>query len=103
MIDRLTDRMESLRGDEQDYLHALATFVERYEEEHDPIPPPSEADILRFLMEARDLSTEGLEEATGVEASVIGEVLEGRGKLGREEIEALVRYFHVGPAVFLES
>ena len=103
VIDRLLDRLESLEEDERDYLDALSTMVMRYEAEHHAIPPPSEADLLRFLMEARDLSTAGLAESSGIEASVIGEVLEGRGRFGREQIETLAAFFHVSPAVFLDS
>ena len=55
MIDSLIDR-EQLEPDEQDYLDVLADQVEKYESEQHPLPAVSEADILRHLIEARDIT-----------------------------------------------
>jgi hypothetical protein len=46
-LDRLSDRGNDRTADETEYLLALAVFVEKYEEEHHPIPPVSGVEMLR--------------------------------------------------------
>jgi antitoxin component HigA of HigAB toxin-antitoxin module len=41
--------------------------------------------------------------ATGLSDSTISELLTGKRKLGLKHIESLARFFHVGPAVFLDD
>src|SRR5205823_5286538 len=52
VIDALSDRAE-LAPEERDYLLVLADLIERYEEEHHPMPPVSGAAMLRHLIEAK--------------------------------------------------
>jgi HTH-type transcriptional regulator / antitoxin HigA len=50
-LDHLSDRGSGRTADETEYLLALAVFVEKYEEEHHPIPQVSGVDMLRHLIE----------------------------------------------------
>ncbi len=99
-IDALIDRPE-LDRDEEDYLDVLSDLVAKYESEHHPIPPASDAEILRFLMtDAKEVTQARLAVDTGIPESTISEVLSGKRGLSRRNIGILARYFHVSPAVF---
>src|SRR5271156_5677299 len=55
MIDALLDQ-DKRNGDEEDYLEVLSDLVEKYEDEHDPMPPVSGAEMLLFLIESKATS-----------------------------------------------
>ena len=99
IVDALLDAKERSLG-EDDYLDVLSDLIERYEEEHHPIPAATEADTLRFLMDARELSQTNLAEQTKIPVSVISEVLSGKRGLSKHNIGVLANHFHVSPAVF---
>jgi HTH-type transcriptional regulator/antitoxin HigA len=90
-----------LQIDEQDYLDILTDVVEKYETETDPFPSVSEADMLRHLIEARDITQLKLATDTGIANSTISSVLSGRRGLTRDQVATLARYFKVSPAVFI--
>jgi HTH-type transcriptional regulator/antitoxin HigA len=102
VIDSLIDRDE-LSPDEQDYLDILGDIVERYETEHHPLPPVSDAEMLRHLIEARGTTQARVAAKTGISESTISAILAGRRGLNRKHIEALARYFKVNPAVFISA
>src|SRR5262245_10540938 len=66
MLDVLLRRQRELTPDEHDYLDVLSDLVERYEDEHEPIPDVGPADMLRHLLETRGLSQSQLARATGM-------------------------------------
>ena len=102
VIDALLDR-EKLTLAEQDYLDVLGNLVERYENAHDPINGDNltEGQMLRFLIDQKDVTQADTARATGIGESRISEVLSGKRQLTRAQIEKLAAYFHVSPAVFL--
>ena len=53
MIDVLLD-LDERSDSEADYLDVLSDLVEKYEDEHDPMPPVSGAEMLRFLIESQE-------------------------------------------------
>jgi HTH-type transcriptional regulator/antitoxin HigA len=98
LIDELTDR--ELAPDEKDYLQVLSGLVERFEAEHFPVSPVSDADMLRHLMEAKGVQQAEIARATKIAESTISEVLSGKRSLNRVHIGKLATYFHVRPDVF---
>jgi HTH-type transcriptional regulator/antitoxin HigA len=102
MIDALLDQAER-NVDEEDYLDVLSDLVERYEDEHDPMPPASGSEMLRFLIESKGTTQARVAAETRIAESTISEVLAGKRALNRKHIEALARHFHVSPAVFLSA
>jgi HTH-type transcriptional regulator/antitoxin HigA len=85
----------------REYLDVLTGLVENYEDEHVLIPDASEADVLRELMTANDLSQSKLAKAVGISQSTISAVLNGARSLTRSQVVALARFFRVSPAAFL--
>jgi HTH-type transcriptional regulator/antitoxin HigA len=55
VIDSLLDKVRTNRA-ERDYLDALSTFVEAYEEKQHPIEAPSDAQMLEHLISARGVT-----------------------------------------------
>jgi HTH-type transcriptional regulator/antitoxin HigA len=100
VIDSLVDR-EALDLDESDYLDVLSDLVEKYERAHHPVPPVADAELLRHLIESRETTQAQVAQGAGIAESTVSEILSGRRKLSRSHIEALARFFHVSPAVFL--
>jgi HTH-type transcriptional regulator / antitoxin HigA len=99
MVDSLLGRRDLAR-EEEDYLDVLGDLVERYEAKAHPMPPVSDAAMLRHLIEARGISQTGLARATSIADSTISDVLSGKRSLNRNHIGKLAKYFHVAPDVF---
>lgn len=100
MIDALLARRR-LDAGERDYLDVLSDLVESYEEHHHPIEPASDAEMLAFLLDIKQLRQNDLASATGIASSTISEVLAGKRHLTRQHIEKLAAHFRVDPGVFL--
>jgi HTH-type transcriptional regulator/antitoxin HigA len=100
MIDALLDQTER-NADEEDYLDVLSDLVEKYEDEHDPMPPASGSEMLRFLIESEGTTQAKVAAEARIAESTLSEVLAGKRELNRKHIEALARYFQVSPAVFM--
>ena len=90
----------SLSPEEGDYLDVLSDQVERYETNAHPLPPVSDAALLRHLIEAKGVSQREAAEAVGIPDSTISEVLGGKRSLNRKQIGKLARFFGVSPDVF---
>jgi HTH-type transcriptional regulator / antitoxin HigA len=99
VIDSLIDRGD-LEPEEKDYLDVLSDLVEDYEQHEHPVRPASDAEMLRHLMEAKQVSQSEVANATGIAVSTISEVLTGKRLLNRSHIGKLARYFHVKPGAF---
>lgn len=102
VVNSLIDQDE-LGLDEADYLEVLGDLVEKYETEHHPIPPVSDAEMLRHLIEAKGTTQAAVAAETGIAVSTVSEILSGKRGLNRRHIEVLSRHFHVSPAVFIGS
>src|SRR5688572_27124346 len=74
VINSLIDR-DRLEPGEEDYLDVLGDLVEKYEDEHHPMPPLSDAEMLRYLIESRDVTQVQAAAGTGLAESTISEVL----------------------------
>jgi HTH-type transcriptional regulator/antitoxin HigA len=81
------------------YLEALSDLVMAYENTHHAIPPASDANMLRHLMEAKRISQTDLHKSTGIAMSTISEVLSGRRRFSKEMIGKLAVYFRVNKGV----
>ncbi|HEV3446104.1 MAG TPA: helix-turn-helix domain-containing protein [Gemmataceae bacterium] len=101
VIDRLL--ATNLDDGERAYLDVLTDEVELYEEENVHIPAASEADVLRELMQANNLSQARLAKSVGVAQSTLSAVLTGTRALTKEQVINLAKFFNVSPAVFLQS
>ena len=100
MVDSLLSRKD-LVPEEEDYLEVLSDLIEQYESETHPIAPVSDVEMLRHLIEAKDVSQTEVSKATGIADSTISEVLKGKRSLNRDHIGKLSKYFGISPNVFV--
>jgi HTH-type transcriptional regulator/antitoxin HigA len=104
VMNALLDRND-LDPAEEDYLDVLSDQVERYEEKHHPIAIDdlTDAEMLEQLIEAKGVTQAEAARGAGIAQSTISEVLAGKRRLTRAQLEKLAAYFHVTPAVFLSA
>lgn len=100
VIDYLLDIVE----DDEDHpladvLHYLGDLVERWEDEHDPMPEPPPHEVLRFLMEQHNLKPEDL--ADVAPQNKIEEILAGKRSISKALAKKLAQRFHVDADLFL--
>ena len=86
----------------QNIFYALTVFVEKFEEEHHPIPAASGVDMLRYLIETHQKTQREVAAGTGLADSTISEILAGKRTLSGKQAAALARFFKVKATVFLE-
>ena len=102
-LDRALERIDELwgakpgttRGDE---LDVLMLIVEKYEDEHFPIPASDPVEAIKFLMEQNDLSRKDLEPYIGARGRV-SEVMNKKRNLTLPMIKRL----HEGLKIPYES
>jgi HTH-type transcriptional regulator/antitoxin HigA len=98
VMERLLAKGELDDGEEM-YLDALSDLVASYEDEHHAIEPASDADMLRHLLEAKDVTQAQLSRDTAIPKSTISEVLAGKKPFSRQMIRKLANYFKVDVSV----
>lgn len=98
VIDRLLAKGELDHGQDL-YLDALSDLVATYEDEHYPIAPPSDGDLLRHFLETKGVSQAQLSREAGIAKSTISEILSGRKPFSRTIIRKLSDYFDVDVGV----
>jgi HTH-type transcriptional regulator/antitoxin HigA len=100
IVDSLGD---IVRSDEDhplaDVLHYFGDLVERYEDEHVPIPDASPREMLRFFIEQHGLKQEDL--ADCVAQSKLSEILAGKRSISKAMAKKLAQRFHVSADLFL--
>ena len=101
-MDRLLAKGELDDGEEM-YLDALSDLVGAYEDEHYPIAPASDADMLCHLMEAKGTTQAELSRGTKIAKSTISEVLAGRKRFSRQMIHRFAEYFEVDVTVLTSN
>ncbi len=92
-LNRALRRINELWGakrntDKGDELDILMLLVEKYEEEHYPIPPSDPIEAIKFLMEQKALTRKDLEPFLGTRARV-SEVLNKKRNLTLPMIKKL--------------
>ena len=98
VMDQLLAQGE-LNGGESMYLDALSDLVAAFEDDHYSIEPPSDAEMLRHLMEAKGVTQAQLSRDTSVPKSTISEILAGKKHLTRQIIRKFADYFQVNASV----
>jgi HTH-type transcriptional regulator/antitoxin HigA len=101
IIDRLLE--QDLDEGAQAYLNVLTDLVEAYENEHEPIPDASEADVLRELMRSNQLSQARLAKTSGIVQSTLSAVLNRSRSLTKDQVVTLAKLFRVSPNAFLQA
>jgi HTH-type transcriptional regulator/antitoxin HigA len=88
--------------DEEEAIQLMTLLIERYEQQHYPVPEAEPDDVLRYLLERNGLSQRDIAPELGNE-STVSLVLSGKRQLNRDHIARLSRRFRVSPAVFFKA
>lgn len=99
VVDSLVSRGDLADG-EKDYLEVLIDLVEKYELDAHSQSQPSDAEMLRILIDDRKIRRSDLARATKIANSTISEILKGKRQLTRSQIGAVAKYFGVRPTLF---
>lgn len=100
IITRLLNKGENLSPEEEKLLDLVSDLVEKYEDEHYPFPdvPPNE--ILKFIMEQRDLKQSDLLHIFG-SSGIASEVVGGKRSISKAQAKKLAEYFKVSVELFI--
>lgn len=88
-----------LEAGEEMYVDALSDLIAAYEDDHYPIEPASDADMLRHLLDAKGVTQAELHRKTNISKSTISEVLAGKRPFSRSMIRMLAAFFQVDASV----
>ena len=80
-------------------MELLTLSIEHYDNEHFQIAETDGVSILKYFMKEFDLKQKDLQNELGTQG-VVSEILHGKRKLNRNQIEKLSKRFLVSPAVF---
>jgi HTH-type transcriptional regulator/antitoxin HigA len=81
-------------------IELLSLLIEKYEDEHYPVPTATPVEVVRFLLDQHGLKQRDVADLFGGEPQV-SMFLSGHRKLTIPQIQALSERFHVGTDVFL--
>jgi HTH-type transcriptional regulator / antitoxin HigA len=102
-IDRLITKdikQGSLSPEEDKLLELLSLLVEEYEDKHYPIPEASPNEILKFLMEQKDLKQKDLLPIFG-STGITSEVVNGKRSISKAQAKKLAEFFKVSVELFI--
>jgi HTH-type transcriptional regulator / antitoxin HigA len=100
-VDRLMSKAEEkLTPEEHALLELLFALIERFEEEHYPIPEAPPHSNIQTLMEERGLRQRDLVPVLG-SRGVTSEVVRGKRRPSKAQAKALAKFFSVSPELFI--
>jgi len=91
---------DKLSAEELALLELMSVLVERFEEEHYPIPDSPPHRILQHLMESRNAKQADLVPILGGRGRV-SELVNGKRAISKAQAKALADFFHVSVELFL--
>lgn len=99
-IEKLLKKGDRISAEEDRLLDLLSTLVEKYEDEHYPIEPSAPHEILKHLMEARDLKQKDIVHLFGSSGRA-SEAINGLRPISKIQAKELAEFFHVSTDLFL--
>jgi HTH-type transcriptional regulator / antitoxin HigA len=91
---------QNLIPEENALVDLLVTLVEKFEDEYHPIPVASPLEVLKHLIDAREMIQEDLVGVIG-SRGVVSEIMNGKRNLSNAQAKALGEYFSVEPSMFI--
>ena len=85
------------------YLDALTDLIATYEDQHHPIQPANDRDMLQHLLEMKGITQSQLSQATGIPKSSISEVLRGKKVFSKQMIQKLALYFQIDSTILSQN
>lgn len=89
-----------LSPEEEKLLDLLVVLVENYEDQHYPMPEASPNEVLKFLMEDRELKQKDLVHIFG-STGITSEVVNGKRSISKTQAKKLAEFFKVSVELFI--
>ncbi|MEG4858531.1 transcriptional regulator [Microcoleus sp. K1-B6] len=99
IVESLLSR-ENLTPEEDTLLELLVKLIEDFEEKHYQLNASTPQSRLIHLMEARSLEPADLIEIIGT-IEMVTQLINGQLEITKKQAEALGKFFHVNPGLFL--
>ncbi|GCA80586.1 helix-turn-helix domain-containing protein [Microcystis aeruginosa] len=101
VINRLLDKPQ-LTAEEREYLNVLGALIYEYEENQEPIPDIYGLELLKFILEERNLQKQDLL-SIFESKSTLDNILGGQQDLTPIYIQKLANFLNISPDLFLPS
>ena len=98
IVNQLLDKPQ-LTEEELDYLDVLGLLIYEYEKDLDIVPDIYGVELLKVLLEEKNLKQKDLDSIFQTE-SIVSDVLNEKRQLTTRHIQELAEFFKVSPAVF---
>ncbi|WP_107668080.1 type II toxin-antitoxin system HigA family antitoxin [Cyanothece sp. BG0011] len=98
MVNYLLDKPK-LTEEESDYLDVLGMLIYDYEKDLDIVPDIYGVELLKVLLEERNLKQKDLVSIFKTE-SIVSDILNEKRQLTTRHIQELAKFFNLSPAVF---
>jgi len=86
----------------EELIDLLGILIAKYEDEALPMPAATPVEVLRHLMEARDLPKHRLAAEVGISPSHLSNILSGERQITVEHARNFARIFSVSPLLFID-
>lgn len=100
VVEELMDKGENLSPEEEKLLKLFVRLIEDFEQKYYHPKDAEPIEILRHLMEARNVKQTQLSEIFGSKG-IASEVLNGKRGISKTHARALADYFHVAADLFI--
>ncbi|AKE65784.1 hypothetical protein MYAER_3446 [Microcystis aeruginosa NIES-2549] len=101
VINRLLDKPQ-LTVEEREYLNVLGSLIYDYEENQEPIPDIYGLELLKFILEEKNLQKQDLL-SIFESKSTLDNILDGQQELTPVYIQKLANFLNISPDLFLPS
>jgi HTH-type transcriptional regulator/antitoxin HigA len=101
VINRLLDKPQ-LTVEEREYLNVLGALIYEYEENQEPIPDIYGLELLKFILEERNLQKQDLL-SIFESKSTLDDILDGLQELTPIYIQKLANFLNISPDLFFPS
>ena len=98
VINRLLDKPQ-LTVEEREYLNVLGSLIYEYEENQEPIPDIYGIELLKFILEERNLQKQDLL-SIFESKSALDDIFDGLQELTPIYIQKLANFLNISPALF---
>ncbi|MCZ8250213.1 MULTISPECIES: type II toxin-antitoxin system HigA family antitoxin [unclassified Microcystis] len=101
VINRLLDKPQ-LTVEEREYLNVLGALIYEYEENQEPIPDIYGLELLKFILEEKNLQKQDLL-SIFESKSTLDDILDGQQELTPIYIQKLANFLNISPDLFFPS
>lgn len=101
VINRLLDKPQ-LTAEEREYLNVLGSLIYEYEENQEQIPDIYGIELLKFILEERNLQKQDLL-SIFESKSTLDDILDGQQELTPIYLQKLANFLNISPDLFFPS